>query len=111
MQLKIGARVYQIEKITQQEIQEATGDSGNVCGFTDYYDSRICINSELNKSVREEVLIHEVVHTLLDNSGVEELAKQLKTEPCLSELIATLLGPRLHACCLDNDIKQLLTEI
>jgi Zn-dependent peptidase ImmA (M78 family) len=112
MNLKIGARTYSIEKWSATQIESFTGrDSNEVCGFTDYYKSKIIINGDASKDVREETLLHEIMHTLLDNSGIEEIGKQLKEEPHIGELVATIIAPRLHAMLKDNDIQSVLSSI
>ncbi len=112
MNLKIGARTYSIEKWPGTQIESFTGrDSNEICGFTDYYQSKIIINGDVSKDVREETLMHEIMHTLLDNSGIEEIGKQLKEDPHVAELVATVTAPRLHAMLKDNDIQSILNSI
>jgi Zn-dependent peptidase ImmA (M78 family) len=112
MILKVGNRRYNIEQWSDEQIEEFTGKEANeVCGFTDYYQGKIVINSRMAKDVREETLMHEILHTLLDNSGIEEVSKQAKEGANLSELIATILAPRLHSLLKDNSIQNILQEI
>lgn len=112
MNIKIGARVYSIEKWQGADIKSFTGrDSNELCGFTDYYQSRIIINGELSKDIRQEALMHEIIHTILDNSGIEEIAKQLKEGPHVAGLVSSIAAPRLHALLIDNDIQNILNSI
>jgi len=112
MNLKIGARIYSVEKWSGSEIESFTGrDSNEICGFTDYYQGKIIVNGDVSKDVREETLLHEIMHTLLDNSGISEIGKQLKEDPQVAELVATITAPRLHAMLKDNDIQSILNSI
>lgn len=112
MILKIGNRRYNIEKWSDEQIEELTGkDPSEVCGFTDYYQSKIVINNNMAKDTKEEILVHEILHTLLDNSGIEEVSRQVKEGANLSELIATILAPRLHSLIKDNSIGEMLNNI
>jgi Zn-dependent peptidase ImmA (M78 family) len=86
-------------------------DASEVCGFTDYYQSKIVVNGSMAKDVREETLMHEILHTMLDNSGIEEVSRQAKEGANLSELIATILAPRLHSLITDNNIESMLAAI
>lgn len=112
MILKVGNRRYNIEKYSDEQIEELTGkEASEVCGFTDYYQGKIVINSCMTKDVREETLMHEILHTLLDNSGIEEVSRQVKEGANLSELIATILAPRLHSLIKENKMEYLVESI
>lgn len=112
MNLKIGTRCYNIEQWSEQQIENLTEkDASEVCGFTDYYQSKIVVNASMAKDVREETLMHEILHSLLDNSGIEEVSRQVKEGANLSELVATILAPRLHALLKENKIENLLESI
>jgi hypothetical protein len=65
----------------------------------------------MSDDIREETLMHEVLHCLLDNSGIEEVSKQVKEGANLSELVATILAPRLHALLRENDVVTLIQTI
>jgi Zn-dependent peptidase ImmA (M78 family) len=94
MNLKIGARVYSIDKWQGAEIKSfASRESNELCGFADYYQSRIIINGNLSKDIPQETLMHEIIHTILDNSGIEEIAKQLKESPRVAELVSSIVAP------------------
>jgi Zn-dependent peptidase ImmA (M78 family) len=110
MILKVGNRRYEIEQCSEQQMEEYT-TAGDVCGFTDYYQGKIAINKDMAKDVREETLMHEILHTLLDNSGIEEVSRQVKEGTNISELIATILAPRLHSLLKDNSVADLLENI
>lgn len=112
MILKVGNRRYNIQQWSDQQIEDLTGkDASEVCGFTDYYQGKIVINSCMVKDVREETLMHEIMHTLLDNSGIEEVSRQVKEGANLSELIATIIAPRLHSLLKENSINEILNDI
>jgi Zn-dependent peptidase ImmA (M78 family) len=112
MQLKIGTRRYDVCCLHTAEIKDLTGrEADTVCGFTDYYQSKIVINGDMSKDVKQETLMHEILHTVLDNSGIEEVSRQAKEGANLSELIATILAPRLHSLIADNNIESMLAAI
>lgn len=112
MILKVGNRRYTIEKSSDEQIENLTGQTSlEVCGFTDYHQSKIIINNSMAKDVREETLVHEILHTLLDNSGIEEVSRQVKEGANLSELIATILAPRLHSLIKENKLESIIESI
>jgi Zn-dependent peptidase ImmA (M78 family) len=112
MSLKVGTRCYSIQKWSEEQIEDMTGrDASEVCGFTDYYQSKIIVNASMAKDVREETLMHEILHTMLDNSGIEEVSRQVKEGANLSELVATILAPRLHALIKENELNLILENI
>ena len=112
MILKVGNRCYNIEEWSDEQIEKLTEkDASEVCGFTDYYQGKIVINASMAKDVREETLMHEILHTLLDNSGIEEVSRQVKEGANISELVATILAPRLHSLLKDNSVADLLENI
>lgn len=112
MILKVGNRRYNIEQWSDQQIEEFTGkEASEVCGFTDYHQSKIVVNGSMAKDVREETLIHEILHTMLDNSGIEEVSRQVKEGANLSELVATILAPRLHSLIKENKLEYLVESI
>ena len=110
MILKVGNRRYEIEQWSIQQMEDYT-TAGDVCGFTDYYQGKIAINKDMAKDVREETLVHEILHTLLDNSGIEEVSRQVKEGANLSELVATILAPRLHSLIKENKLENLLESM
>ena len=112
MNVKVGARTYCIEKCSEEQIEKITGkEASEICGFTDYYQGKVYVNAQMAKDVRQETLLHEILHTLLDNSGIEEVSRQVKEGANLSELVATILAPRLHLLLNDNKIENLLESI
>lgn len=110
MELKIGARSFEIKSCFEQQINRIA-EVENICGFTDYYQGKIYINNEMSKDVREETLLHEILHTLLDNSGIEEVSRQVKEGAKLGELVATILAPRLHLLLKQNKLENLIESI
>lgn len=50
---------------------------GNLDAMGRWYemDSKIVVNSKLNKSLKKAVLWHEVVHVVLEGAGESELSK------------------------------------
>jgi Zn-dependent peptidase ImmA (M78 family) len=112
MNLKVGTRCYSIQQWSEEQIEAMTGrDASEVCGFTDYYQSKIVVNGSMAKDVREETLMHEILHTMLDNSGIEEVSRQVKEGANLSELVATILAPRLHALLKENKLDSILESL
>jgi Zn-dependent peptidase ImmA (M78 family) len=110
MIIKVGNRRYEVEQCSVQQMEDYT-TAGDVCGFTDYYQGKIAINKDMAKDVREETLIHEILHTLLDNSGIEEVSRQVKEGANLSELVATILAPRLHSLIKENKLESIVESM
>jgi len=104
MNVKIGARKYDINFVNIDDEED------EICGYTDYHKGEIVLNNSLVGDAKTEVFLHETLHCLLDNAGINEISAQLKNEngSNLAELICNVLAPRLHAFLLDNDIKELL---
>jgi Zn-dependent peptidase ImmA (M78 family) len=107
MNVKIGARSYAVSFVSLED------EENKICGYTDYHKGEIILNDSLVDDAKMEVLLHEMLHCLLDNAGINEIAAQLKNskgdeEQNLAELICNVLAPRLHAFLLDNDVQQLL---
>lgn len=98
-QIKIGARTYSISKENLDKIGHET--DGEVQGYVDYFQSRIIINENLSLDAEEEVLVHELLHTIIDRKNIEILARKSTPEEFVENMVE-YLTPRLHSFLKDN---------
>lgn len=96
MKLRIGARNFNVCLADEQE-NEIFSEEPTANGYIDYYKSDIFLKKQNSDDFIKETLIHEILHALLDNSGVEELN--------LDKTI-NVLTPRIHSFLLDNENFQ-----
>jgi len=98
--IKIGARTYQVEKqkFEDEEVQ----------GYVDYFQSKIVINDNLSSDAEEEVLIHEILHTIIDRKNLEILAAKSSVKELVENMVE-YLTPRFHSFIKDN--PELLKEL
>lgn len=87
-EVKVGHRRYALTPLSHREAQEieAHGD----CSFL---RGRIRVDEGLPQDAQAEVLVHEVLHALVEDAGVEWEDE---------EHIVTVLGRRLAAFIADN---------
>jgi hypothetical protein len=100
-QYRVGARVYVVQILDKNEFVKQLLQSGvnetdvhDVKSFINYDKSEICICDGFSDDHNEELVLHELLHALLDNA-------QFKQSD-VSEEIIKLLAPRLHQFLLDN---------
>jgi hypothetical protein len=70
-------------------------------GFIDHYEQEIYLRSDVNEQLQSETLIHELLHAVLEDSGITALNGQ-KLEN-IEEIVVSILSPRLSALLLDNN--------
>ena len=97
--LKIGSRTYSIIFSDDDEILNSS-ENQNAFGYTDYANSKIVIKNSISNDFKKENLIHEILHTLLDNSGIEIILEN--SNKITTELIISVLAPRFHQFLKDN---------
>lgn len=93
---KIGARVYGIS-IESPEINKVFQENDTAYGYIDYVSGKIKLRSDISKDFQTETLLHELLHAMLDNSGIEDINL---------DKITKVLAPRLHALLIDNPTFQ-----
>lgn len=91
-QIKIGARIYTIHEQDAEE-NSVFKEHEEAYGYIEYPTSQIHIRSDLEITFRNETLIHEILHGLLDNTGIDEIN---------TDMITQALAPRLSAFLVDN---------
>jgi hypothetical protein len=101
-QVKIGARTYAIHEQDAEE-NSVFKEHEEAYGYIEYPTSEIYIRSDLEITFQNETLIHEILHGLLDNTGIDEIN---------TDQITKALSPRLYAFLVDNpDFQQKLLSL
>jgi len=98
MLIKIGARTYSINK---EDLSSIENNNEEVQGYIDYNQSKIVINDNLSVDAEEEVMIHEILHAILDRKNIELLATKSDIKEFV-ENIVEYLTPRVHSFLKDN---------
>lgn len=99
---RIGARNYTIHITPTDPVLDSNPDAH---GYVDYPAGRIVIRESADVTFVHENLLHEILHALIDNSGLNsELQANISVERLL-----LVLAPRLHQFMRDN--PGLLEEI
>ncbi len=100
-QVKIGARTYTIHEQDAEE-NSVFKEHEEAYGYIEYPTSQIYIRADLETTFQNETLIHEILHGLLDNTGIDEIN---------TDQITKALAPRLHALLVDNpDFQKKILE-
>ncbi len=100
MQIKIGARTYEIQKEDLDNFTDLPADE-EVQGYIDYYQSKIVINNNLSKDAEEEVVIHEILHAIIDRKNIELLARKSDIKEIVEHFVE-YVTPRFHSFLKDN---------
>jgi len=95
-QIKIGARSYSIS-VESPKINQVFAEHEEAYGYIDYITSQIKLRAGIDPQFQLETLLHELLHGMLDNSGIEGVN---------TDTIAKVLAPRLHAFLIDNPSFQ-----
>ena len=91
--VKIGGIVYPIEIVN-----DFTGETGD-WGQTNFKKSKITIDSNLDKQRLNQTLVHEIVHCIFEEAGLEQ-----------EEDTINRLGIVFHQVLTDNDFSFLRKE-
>jgi Zn-dependent peptidase ImmA (M78 family) len=90
---KIGAKLYSIDEYSKIEfdniLQIFGSNNFDAKSFILYDQQIIGIRSELHENTKKEYLIHELLHAMLDDSGLSE-DKEV-------EQFIKVLAPRINA--------------
>lgn len=87
--IKIGGIIYGIEKVERLE-----DDNQSTWGVTQYENAHISIRDKIDKQKYYQTLIHEALHGMLHEAGVDNLAND--------ESLVTPLGNILYQFIIDN---------
>lgn len=91
--LHIGGQRWSVHIVSPKSKHLVDEEGVRHVGRCVYVASRIYISSELSESVREDTLLHELLHALLYVSGAEAAyGKSAKLE----EQLVSALAPMLH---------------
>ena len=95
--LRVGARTFSVALRPSDPVLDA---NPNVRSYIDHVAGSIVIRDEQGASsdALEELLLHEVMHALVKNSGLDQCLREGFTE----EFLVSALAPRLHALLRDN---------
>ncbi|MGA3473002.1 ImmA/IrrE family metallo-endopeptidase [Lactiplantibacillus plantarum] len=75
-------------------------DSGDACwGVTDYPGATIYIRKELSEQKQRQTLMHEMVHAMMHEAGLDDI--------CNDEKIVNPLGNMLDSTLVSNDLSKL----
>ena len=108
-QFKIGAKTFQlncIESINFDNLLQELGIDISIArdkiGFIDQYKKKIYVRSDVSEQLQRETLIHEILHALLEDSGISSLNGQKLIN--IEEIIVSILSPRISAFIQENDL-------
>ncbi|MFT8477705.1 MAG: hypothetical protein ABF682_09910 [Liquorilactobacillus sp.] len=87
--IKIGGIIYKIESVENLE-----DNNQSVWGVTEYENASISIRKSMDKQKYYQTLIHESLHGMLHEAGVDNLAND--------ESLVTPLGNMLYQFIIDN---------
>ena len=106
--LNIGSKDYNIIFTKEDKILH---ENQTVDGYINYPQRKIVIRTGIDRELIKENIIHEILHALLDDSGVENTLVLLKDEDKIEALISAL-SPRIYQFVKDNrDIIDVLRKI
>jgi len=96
--INIGSKDYSVNFTKEDKIlsENETAD-----GYINYTHREIVIRTGINKELIKQNVIHEILHALLDDSGIENTIQLLNDEDKCESLI-TALTPRIYQFIKDN---------
>ncbi len=77
---------YQIE-----EVENIKGCDDSVLGMMLYQEQKIHIRADLPKELKEQTLIHEIIHGILENLGEHELNEDERLVQSLAATVYQLI--------------------
>jgi len=96
MKIKIGNRVYEAILGDHENLLANAPDDSYGC--IDYTRSKIFVATEIAEDFQKEVLLHEVLHGIMDDAHMDKIVKD---ENLLEDFVAAL-APRLIQVLSDN---------
>ena len=84
---KKNKKIIKLCGVKHEIFEDSMTGNLNLMGRWDEMDSKIIVNSKLNKSLKKAVLWHEVVHAVLEGIGESELSNN---EDFVDKLAKTL---------------------
>lgn len=96
--INVGSKNYSVS-FTQEDPVLAVNETAD--GYINYTHREIVIRTGINEELIKENVIHEILHALLDDSGVENTIQLLNDEDKCEALVAAL-SPRIYQFIKDN---------
>jgi uncharacterized protein YaaR (DUF327 family) len=83
--LKLEGMVYRVIQISNEQINTLKREEeiGDICGFTEFEDNNIYLNSKYGKESQHQTLLHELIHISdsrmnpLTEEQIDNLARRL----------------------------------
>jgi Zn-dependent peptidase ImmA (M78 family) len=97
--INVGSKDYTVN-FTQED--KILSENETADGYINYTHREIVIRTGIDKELIKENVIHEILHALLDDSGIENTIQLLKDEDKCEALISAL-SPRIYQFIKDNN--------
>jgi hypothetical protein len=97
--INVGSKNYTVN-FTQED--KILSENETADGYINYTHREIVIRTGIDKELIKENVIHEILHALLDDSGIENTIQLLKDEDKCEALISAL-SPRIYQFIKDNN--------
>lgn len=97
--INVGSKDYTVN-FTQED--KILSENETADGYINYTHREIVIRTGINEELIKENVIHEILHALLDDSGIENTIQLLKDEDKCEALISAL-SPRIYQFIKDNN--------
>ena len=102
--IKIGNRTYSIASIDDESFDlflfQRGFEDDEIKSLIDYDDQLILVRDKLQKDHKKELILHEILHSCIEDSGMQQDE--------ITENFIRVLSPRLS--CLIDDLPTLLNE-
>lgn len=94
---KVGSRVFKICNVEHDQVLDSNPD---VRSYIDHVSSTIVIRYEsgMSQDCYDELLLHELLHAVVKNAGLDQCLKDGFTE----EFLVSALAPRIHDLISNN---------
>jgi Zn-dependent peptidase ImmA (M78 family) len=96
--INVGSKDYTVN-FTQEDKILAENETAD--GYINYTHREIVIRTGINEELIKENVIHEILHALLDDSGIENTIQLLNDEDKCEALVSAL-SPRIYQFIKDN---------
>jgi Zn-dependent peptidase ImmA (M78 family) len=104
--IKVGARTYAIACLEDEEFELLLAQKGihneSIKSFIDYDEQLIVLRNRLHPEHIRELILHELIHACLEDSGV--------TQDEIVEQFVSVLAPRLNDLLI-NKLENVISEL
>jgi len=101
--IKIGSRTFAIASLDDETFEQIlsrhSSETCSIKSFIDYDDQLICVREKLKSDHKRELILHEILHACIDDSG-----SNIDDEQFIS-----ILAPRLVQII--NNLPLILSEL